>query len=77
MKKEKQKGYKIMRYSKKKFKTWLEENLKDDGKGNIWMTHSFDAYCKDLERQKGEVGQRRYELRHIETASGNPEVYSY
>ncbi|MHC1786146.1 MAG: hypothetical protein AB9880_03675 [Christensenellales bacterium] len=66
-----------MKFDKQAFKTWLEENLKDDGKGDIWLTHNFDAYCDDLEKSYREIGQPRYELKRYETASGNPEEFTY
>ena len=66
-----------MGYDKKAFKAWLEETLKDDGKGSIWSTHDLQAYCDDLEMAYSEIGQPRYELRGYETKSGHPEEYTY
>lgn len=66
-----------MKYNKDEFKAWLEENLKDTGRNDIWTRNSFKAHCEDLERQHNTTGQNCYELTHLETASGNPEEYSY
>lgn len=59
-----------MRYSKKKFREFLDENLKANA-------YDFDAACRELEDQYRETGRREYEISSYETKSGHPETFRY
>lgn len=59
-----------MKYNKKNFKKFLDENVKS-------KIYNFEAYCNDLETQFGNTGLKEYELSSFESKSGNPEIFHY
>lgn len=62
-----------MRYNKRKFKSFLKENLTPEN----YKRMNFEAYCEDLEGQYGVNGSREYELHSFESKDGLPHLFSY